>query len=103
MEYVEGSGNVFADLGMAAPDERLAKTRVAYRIHEVIVSTGLTQAQVARLTGLTQPNISNITRGKLKGFTLERLFQCLNDLDQDVEIVIRPKKPGAAGAGVYVS
>ncbi|HEY3412358.1 MAG TPA: helix-turn-helix transcriptional regulator [Armatimonadota bacterium] len=103
MEFTTGSGNVFADLGLPEPEERLAKARVAYRIHEVIASLGLTQAQAARRTGLTQPNVSDITRGRLKGFTLERLFQCLNALDQDVEIVIRPKKPDADGAVTHVS
>lgn len=103
MEFTTGCGNVFADLGLPEPEERLAKARVAYRIHEVIVSSGLTQAQAARRTGLTQPNISDITRGKLKGFTLDRLFQCLNALDQDVEIVIRPKQPDAVDAVTRVS
>lgn len=83
MEFTVGTGNVFADLGLAEPEERLAKARVAHRIHEVIVSAGLNQARAAVRTGLTQPIISDITRGKLKGITLERLFQCLNALDND--------------------
>jgi predicted XRE-type DNA-binding protein len=32
---------------------------------------------------VTDNGISRITRGKLKGFTLDRLFQCLNALNQD--------------------
>ena len=103
MEFTTGSGNVFDDLGLLEPENRLAKARVAHRIYEVIASSGLTQAQAAIRTKITQPNISDITRGKLKGFTLERLFQCLNALDQDVEIVIRPKQPDADSAGIHLS
>ena len=40
-------------------------------------------------------------RGKLDGFSLDRLFRFLNALGRDVEIVIRPaRRPGEAGTRV---
>ncbi len=96
-----GSGNIFADLGLSDPEERLAKADVAIRIEALIQQRGLTQAEAARQMRLTQPQVSHLVRGQLKGFTLDRLFQCLNALDQDVEIVIRPKQN--VTANTYVS
>ena len=44
------------------------------------------------MMGLDQPKISALVRGKLKGFSAERLFRCLNDLGQEIEITIRPAR-----------
>ncbi len=86
----ESSGNVFADLGLANPQDRLVKAQLAHRICQAIAERKLTQANAAEILGLDQPKISALIRGKLKGFSLERLFRCLNDLGQEVEITIRP-------------
>ena len=36
IDVVEGSGNVFADIGLANPEERLAKADLAIRISSAI-------------------------------------------------------------------
>jgi predicted XRE-type DNA-binding protein len=56
---------------------------------------GTTQAEAAELLGASQPDVSNIVRGRLSGYTLERLARYLNALGQDVEIRVRPKPAGA--------
>jgi predicted XRE-type DNA-binding protein len=86
----KSSGNVFADLGLRTAQDRLVKAKLAHRICEAIAARGLTQAKAAELVGLDQPKISALMRGKLGGFSAERLFRCLNDLGQEVEITIRP-------------
>jgi predicted XRE-type DNA-binding protein len=91
------SGNVFADLGLRNPHDWLVKAQLAHRICQVIADRGLTQTKAAALTGLDQPKISALLRGKLKGFSAERLFRCLNDLGQEVEITIRPARPARRG------
>src|SRR6266478_6331096 len=94
----ESSGNVFADLGLRNPQDRLAKAQLAHRICQVIAARGLTQTKAAEIMGLDQPKISALMRGILKGFSAERLFRCLNDLGQEVEITIRPvRKAGRRG------
>lgn len=85
-----GSGNIFADLGLEQPDLRLAKARIALQIAQVIQDRGLTQARAAELLGIDQPKVSSLVRGKLAGFTLERLLRFLNALGYDVEITLRP-------------
>src|SRR5947209_3070711 len=92
MEVYHGSGNVFADLGLPDAEELQAKALVSIHIERLIEANGWKQAEAARRMGLAQPDISNILRGRLNGFTLDRLFACLNALDQDVEINIRPRR-----------
>jgi predicted XRE-type DNA-binding protein len=90
-DYVESSGNVFADLGVPAPEDALAKAELARRISRLIEARGFAQAQAAKLLGIDQPKISALRRGRLAGFSLERLMRFLVLLGQDVEIVIKPR------------
>ena len=41
--------------------------------------------------GLDQPKVSELVRGRLSGFSTDRLLRCLMSLGQDVEIVVRDK------------
>ena len=88
-----GSGNVFADLGLSDPDERLAKAELAHRIGELIKSKRLIQSQAARRLGVDQPKVSALLSGRLEQFSTDRLLRFVNRLDQDVFIVIRPTQP----------
>ncbi len=86
-------GNIFADLDLPDPELLLAKSKLSLKIEGIIKELRLTQAQAAKVMGLTQPNVSDLVRGRLDGFTLDRLFRCLDALDQEVEIIVRPKRP----------
>jgi predicted XRE-type DNA-binding protein len=97
----ESSGNVFADLGLKDPEGLLAKAELVQRIADIIVERKLTQARAAKLLGIDQPKVSSLLRGKLEGFSTDRLFRFLNALGSDVEIVIRPARVGEA-AGTRV-
>ena len=94
----EGSGNVFADLGLADAEELEGKAQLAHRIGEIIRGRHLTQAEAADVLGATQPIVSNLMNGQLHGFSLERLVRFLNALDRDVEIVVR-RRPRSRGRG----
>ncbi len=87
----KSSGNVFADLELPEPDERLAKADLAMRIAQIINKRHLTQQQAATLLGIPQPKISAILNGRLKGFSLEKLIRLMMALDRDVEIVVKRK------------
>jgi predicted XRE-type DNA-binding protein len=90
----ESSGNVFADLGFKNPEELVAKAQLVQRICDIIAERRLTQVRAARLLGIDQPKVSALMRGKLDGFSTDRLFRFLNALGSDVEIVIRPARRG---------
>jgi predicted XRE-type DNA-binding protein len=87
----EGSGNVFADLGLPNAEERKTKAGLAYQIGSIIADRGLTQAQAGAILGIEQPHVSNLVRGRLSGFSVERLMEFLTALGHDVEIIVRPK------------
>jgi predicted XRE-type DNA-binding protein len=99
---VRGTGNVFADLGFPDAAERQAKLRLAYALNQVLEAQKLSQADAAKVLGLTQPKISALRHYKLAGFSLERLMNLLTALDQDVEIVIRRKPRSRKAARISV-
>jgi predicted XRE-type DNA-binding protein len=85
------SGNVFADIGVADPEEALAKAQLASRIREVVRRSRLTQVAAAAVMGIDQPKVSALLNGRLTNFSSERLMRLLTRLGQDVEIVVRTK------------
>lgn len=93
-----GTGNVFADIGLPNPEERLAKAGLAMRITETIRAQKLTQTRAARILGIDQPKISRLLRGQLAGFSTGRLMYFLTLLGRDVEIVVNraasPRRQG---------
>jgi predicted XRE-type DNA-binding protein len=86
-------GNVFADLGLENSDELLVKAELARKISNIITMQQITQTEAAELLGIAQPKVSALMKGKLSGFSTERLFRFLNVLGQDVEIVVTTKPP----------
>lgn len=86
-----GNGNVFTDIGVAHPERVLVRAQVMSRIAEILKERGLTQKKASELLGIPQSKISCLMNGKLSMFSLEHLFELLNALDRDVEIIIKPK------------
>ncbi len=94
IKYTKSSGNVFDDMGFKDAKERLVKAELALKINQIIDDRKLTQIEAAQVLRINQPKISAIVNGRLTDFSIERLIEFLNKLDQDVEIVIhnKPKK-----------
>ena len=86
---IVGSGNVFADLGYPRPEEAAAKAELAHKITKIIERRRLTQAEAAELLDVDQPKVSALRRGKLSGFSLDRLVRFLVLLGHDVQIVVK--------------
>lgn len=96
------SGNVFADLKLPEAAEVLTKARVAHEICELIRREGLNQTEAAARLGIDQPKVSSLMRGKLQGFSLDRLLHFITALGQDVDIVIHPSKSRSAQIRIAV-
>jgi len=86
---VMGSDNIFKDLGFPEPEEALAKAELIHQISIIIKKRKLTQEQVSKLLKLPQPKVSLLLRGRITGFSTDRLLRFLNALNCDVEIRIR--------------
>jgi predicted XRE-type DNA-binding protein len=98
----ESSGNVFADLGLVEPEEALAKAELVRRIGHILKRRRLSQAQAADVLGIDQPKVSALLRGRLSGFSTDRLLRFLNALDRDIEIVIKRKPRSRKQARIRV-
>lgn len=103
LEYEVGSGNVFADLGMPDAEELKAKAHLVIEIIQIIEARGLKQAEAAEIMGIDQPKVSQLMRGKLDGFSMERLYRFLNALGRDIEIVVTPKPKSRKDATLKVT
>ena len=87
---IVGSSNVFADLKVPNPDIALAKAKLVQRIRDLLAERRLTQSAAAELLGIDQPKVSALLRGRVEGYTIDRLVRLLNALGQQVEISVRP-------------
>jgi predicted XRE-type DNA-binding protein len=94
---VRGSGDFLQDMGYEDPDEMRVKFTLANTIAMAIEARNLRQADVAKLTGLAQPDISRIVNGIVKDYSLIRLMRVLTALGKDVSIGISDAS-GARGA-----
>ena len=97
-EITSASRNVFADLGRPDAAERQTKTRLAMAINGILAERKLKQIEAARLLSIPQPRVSSLARYRLNDFSVEKLMEFLTLLDQDVEIMIRPRLAQGAGA-----
>ncbi len=102
MEQIEqGSGNVFADLGLTDAGERKTKLRLAFVLNQLIEKEGPSQTAIAERLGLTQPKVPALLNYKLHGFSTGRLMQLFLALGCDVKIVVG-KKPKSRAATISV-
>lgn len=88
----EGSGNMFADLGVPHPERELAKAHLTLQIYRIIKKRGLTQAEAAKALGIKQPHVSLLMNNRAGSFSVGKLLEFLTALGQDVEIKLRPAR-----------
>jgi predicted XRE-type DNA-binding protein len=86
-----GTRNVFADLGFPDAESHLLKAELMSRVQGVLEEKGLTQTKAARITGVSQPDLSRMLRGQFRDVSVERLMRMLTKLGCEVDIVIKPR------------
>ena len=98
MRITRSSGNVYLDVGFPRPEAEnlLIRTDLMVRIERLIRRRRLTQAQAARLFGVTQPRISDLVRGKLERFSIDSLVEMLSRAGARVRLSVR-MAPRVAG------
>jgi predicted XRE-type DNA-binding protein len=92
--FEEGSGNVFADLGLKDADELYARAKIGIHVYKILRDKKLTQREIADLLGIKQPEVSHLMNGHFSRFTTDKLLDFLKRLDRKVTIRISPHKPG---------
>jgi predicted XRE-type DNA-binding protein len=100
IDHVTSSGNVFADLGLSNPEQRLVKSRLAAAFQRSIMELGLTQTAAVAVTGIPQPKLSKILRGRFEGISEAYITAGLRKLGHDVEIRVMPRHEGVGAMHV---
>jgi predicted XRE-type DNA-binding protein len=100
---VEGSGNVFADLGLPHAEQELMKARLTLQIYRIIQARGLTQTEAGKILGIPQPQVSALVRNRAGNFSVGRLIDFLTALGQDVKITVTPARKQQGQLSVEVA
>jgi len=94
IEFEEGSGNVFADLGLKDADELFARAQIGFCVYKIVKGRKLRQREIATLLGIAQPEVSHLMNGHYSRFTTDKLLDFLKRLDRKVTIQISPHRRG---------
>jgi predicted XRE-type DNA-binding protein len=87
----KSSGDVFRDLGFSAGEARNLRLRAELMtaLRKFIESEGLRQADAAKRLRVSQPRISDLTRGRISRFSLDTLVNMVTDAGMDIAIKIK--------------
>jgi predicted XRE-type DNA-binding protein len=102
IEIEEGTGNIYADLGMADADEMLVKAQLATKIGEIIKGRKWSQQKAADILGIPQSKLSKMLRGQFRGISEAKMLDCLSRLGRDVQIVIGPARRSTSAGHIAV-
>jgi predicted XRE-type DNA-binding protein len=82
IEFERCAGNVFADLGLPRPEDRLIKSDLTALLTKEINLRSLTQSEVGELVGLDQADVSRLLRGRVNRFSVE--LDCLHPMHRSM-------------------
>ena len=91
LKRVRGSSNVFRDLGFGKAEAESLKLRaeLMMRIDGFHRLSGLTQAEAAKVLGLTQPRLNALLKGKIDLFSLDALVDVAARAGLNVRLVVK--------------
>jgi predicted XRE-type DNA-binding protein len=87
--YVEVD-DIFEALGLEDAAELRAQTLLGVEVSKRIRALKATQMEIAARLGITQPQVSELKRGKFDRFSSDRLIALLGALGCDVEVRVTP-------------
>ena len=103
MNYVEGSSNVFADLGLEDAKELHRRSQIGFYVFKLLEKQHLTQREIGDILGIQQPEVSHLMNGHYSRFTTDKLLDFLQRLNQKVTISISPRREGEAFSEVRMA
>lgn len=99
---IEGSGNVFADLGLPDADELLVRAELTHLVHAELRDRQIAPFEAARLLGIEESEASQLAAGRFVNVSTEGLMRLLTGLGHDVDIVVRARPAGHSRARLRV-
>ena len=94
IKFEEGSGNVFADLGLKDADQLLARAQIGFHVFNILEGQKLKQREIAEILGIAQPDVSHLMNGHFSRFTTDKLLDFLRRLDRKVTIKVSRHREG---------
>ena len=88
IKFEEGSGNVYADLGLKDAEQLLARSQIGFHVFQILESRKLKQREIAEILGVAQPDVSHLMNGHFSRFTTDKLLDFLKRLDRKVTIEV---------------
>ena len=92
VECYEGSGNIFADIGLENADELLARAQIGVEVLKILQARKLRQREIATLLGISQSEVSHLMNGHFSRFSEGKLLAFLKKLGREVILIIN--QPG---------
>jgi len=79
IKTTKGSPNVFRDLGFSPVESEHLRVRaeLMLALERLIARRRLTQAQAAKLLGVSQPRVNDLVRGRFHRFSIDALVDML--------------------------
>ena len=90
----EGSGNIFADLGLENAGELYTRAQIGVHVFKILKDKKLKQREIAKVLEIAQPDVSHLMNGHFSRFTTDKLLDFLKRLDQKVRIEVSRHQKG---------
>ena len=92
-QVLRGSDNVFEDLGFGAEEAANLKVRadLMLDLRRYILKRGWTQEEAATFFSETQPRISNLLKGEISRFSIDKLINLLARAGLEVHVETKLK------------
>ncbi|MFP4132917.1 MAG: helix-turn-helix domain-containing protein [Halothece sp.] len=93
-EFIESSGNIFADLALENAEELLIRAKLGYALRKLLENRQLKQEEIASLLEIDSSEALDLMQGKYHLFSAIRLFSFFNKLEQKITIQISDHRRG---------
>ena len=83
MKTEKSSGNVYADIGVANPEQMLSKARIVAQISQVINCSAGRISSAAGILGIAETQLKELLRGQFHDYREAVLIEYLEKLHQN--------------------
>jgi predicted XRE-type DNA-binding protein len=79
-KFIDGSGNIFADLELDDADELFIRGKVGIQVVRLLKTRNLKQREIGEILCISQPEISHLMNGEFQRFIDGKLISFLKRL-----------------------
>ena len=91
-KFINGSGNVFADLELDDAEELFTRCKIGIQVIRLLKKRNLKQREIGELLGISQPEVSHLMNGEFQRLSDGKLINFLKRLDVKVTLHIQDRR-----------